>query len=136
MSTDTSEAKHGLFNSLRTMASTLLAIVQTRAELLSTELEEERVRLTSILVWGAATLLFAGLGIIFVTLLFVVALWDDHRLLAVGIPATAFLAAAAFGWSMVSAKARAKPKLFSASLAELAKDRTRLTPETETDSHE
>lgn len=125
-----SEAAHsgGLFNSLRTMACTLLAIVQTRAELLSTELEEERVRLTAILLWTAITLLCAGLGVIFLTLLFVIALWDDHRLLAVGIPAAAFLLAATFGWRMVAAKAQAKPKLFSASLVELSKDREQLTP--------
>jgi uncharacterized membrane protein YqjE len=118
----------GLFGSIRTMASTLLAIVQTRAELLSTELEEERIRLTSMLVWGFVMLFCAGLGVIFVTLLFVVALWDDHRLLAVGIPAAAFLLAAFASWRVVATKAQAKPKLFSASLAELAKDREQLNP--------
>lgn len=132
MSDDASDSEAGrstgLFNSLKTMACTLLAIVQTRAELLSTELEEERIRLTSILLWAAVTLFCAGLGVIFVTLLFVIALWDDHRLLAVGIPAAAFLLAATFGSRVVAAKAQAKPKLFSASLAELSKDREQLTP--------
>ena len=117
----------GLFNSIRTMVGTLLAIVQTRAELLSTELEEERIRLTSMLVWSFVTLFCAGLGIIFVTLLFVVALWDDHRLLAVSVPAAAFLVAAFAAWRVVAAKAQAKPKLFSASLAELSRDREQLT---------
>lgn len=118
----------GLFNSIKTMVSTLLAIVQTRAELLTTELEEERIRLTSMLAWGFVTLFCAALGIIFVTLLFVLALWDEHRLLAVGIPAAAFLLAAFAASRVVAAKAQAKPKLFSASLAELAKDRERLNP--------
>jgi uncharacterized membrane protein YqjE len=125
-----SEPDHGggLFNSVRTMACTLIAIVQTRAELLSTELEEERIRLTSMLAWGFVMLFCAGLGIVFVTLLFVLALWDEHRLLAVGIPAAAFLLAAFAAWRVVLGKARAKPRLFSASLAELSKDRERLTP--------
>lgn len=118
----------GLFNSIRTMASTLIAIVQTRAELLSTELEEERIRLTSMLAWGFVMLFCAGLGVIFITMLFVVALWDDHRMLAVGIPAVAFPLAAFAAWRVVSAKAQAKPRLFSASIAELSKDRERLTP--------
>ena len=117
----------GLFSSIRTMACTLLAIVQTRVELLSTELEEERIRLTSMLAWSFVMLFCAGLGVIFVTLLFVVALWDDHRLLAVGIPAAAFLLAAFASWRVVAAKAQAKPKLFSASLAELSRDRERLS---------
>ena len=110
------ETGGGLFNSVKTMVSTLLAIVQTRAELLSTELEEERIRLTSMLAWG------------FVTLLFVLALWDDHRLLAVGIPAAVFLLAAFAAARVAASKAQAKPKLFSASLAELARDRERLNP--------
>lgn len=132
MSVEASESEAGLggklFNSVKTMACTLIAIVQTRAELLSTELEEERIRLTSMLVWGFITLFCAGLGVIFAAVLFVLALWDSYRLLAVGIPAGVFLLAAALAWRVVINKARTKPRLFSASLAELSKDRERLTP--------
>lgn len=121
----------GLFDSLRTLAATLIAIVQTRGELLSTELEEERIRLTSMLVWGFVTLFCAALGVIFLTLLLVLALWDEHRLLAVGIPAGVFIAAALLSYVALSARMRAKPRLFSASLAELQRDRARLE-----DTHE
>jgi uncharacterized membrane protein YqjE len=127
MPAEESNNSGGLFNSIRTMAGTLLAIVQTRAELLSTELEEERIRLTSMMAWSFIMLFCAGLGVIFITLLFVVALWDDHRLLAMGIPAAAFLLAALGAWRVIAAKAQTKSKLFSASLAELSKDRERLT---------
>ena len=116
----------GLFDSLRTLTATLIAIVQTRGELLSTELEEERIRLTSMLVWGFVTLFFAALSVIFLTLLLVLALWDEHRLLAAGIPAAVFSAAAVFSWLTLSARRRARPRLFSASLAELKRDRARL----------
>jgi uncharacterized membrane protein YqjE len=116
----------GLLNSIRTLAGTLVAIVHTRAELLSTELEEERVRLTSMLMWGVIALFCAILGVIFVTLLFMLALWDDHRMLAVGIPAALFLSVAAVSAGVAIGKAKAKPKLFAASLAELAKDREQL----------
>lgn len=131
MSVDTSdsEAVSGrLFNSAKAMACTLIAIVQTRAELLSTELEEERIRLTSILAWGFITLFCASLGMLFTTLLFVLALWDSYRLLAVGIPAGVFLLAAVLAWRVAINKAQSKPRLFSASLAELSKDREQLTP--------
>lgn len=124
------EALHsGLLHSIRTAAATLIAIIQTRVELLSTELEEERIRLTSMLVWGFAALFCAAFGIIFATLLFVVALWDEHRLLAVGIPAAAFLLAAVIAALIVAGKAQARPKLFSASLAELSRDREQLDHE-------
>lgn len=132
MSTDADEKESlhsGLFNSIKAAASTLLAIIETRVELLSTELEEERIRLTSMLMWSFAALFCAALGIIFATMLFVVALWDEHRLLAVGIPATVFLLAAVIAALVVASKAQARPKLFAASVAELSKDREQLDHE-------
>ena len=111
---------------MRTLAGTVLAIGRTRLELLSTELEEERLRLGSMLLWALAALLCAGVGVVLVTLLFVVVLWDSHRLLALGIPAFLFLLGAAWSWRVVLAKARSKPRLFSSSLAELSKDREQL----------
>jgi uncharacterized membrane protein YqjE len=53
-------------------------------------------------------------------------LWDTNRLLAVGIPAIVFLLGAALAWLIVMGKAKAKTRLFAASLAELGKDRERL----------
>lgn len=132
MSADASDSEPGrsggLFDSVKTMACTLIAIVQTRAELLSTELEEERIRLISMLVWTLVALFCAGLGVIFATLLFVLTLWDSYRLLAVGMPTALFLLAAFFAWRVVLGKAQAKPRLFSVSIAELSKDREQLTP--------
>lgn len=131
----TSDSQHsgagrsgGLFDSVRTLANTLLAIAQTRLELLSTELEEERLRLSSMLVWTLVALFCAGLGVVFATMVFVIALWDTNRLLAVGIPAILFLLGAVVAWLIVLGKARAKPRLFAASLAELSKDREQLNP--------
>jgi uncharacterized membrane protein YqjE len=117
----------GLFDSLKVLAATLLAIAHTRLELLSTELEEERVRLSSMLVWTLAALFCAGLGVVLATLFVVLALWDTHRLLALGIPAILFLLGAALAWLVVRGKARAKPRLFAASLTELSRDRKELT---------
>src|SRR4030042_69997 len=113
----------GLFDSLKVLAATLLAIAHTRLELLSTELEEERVRLSSMLVWTLAALFCAGLGVVLATLFVVLALWDIHRLLALGIPAILFLLGAVVAWLIVRGKARAKPRLFAASPAELSQDR-------------
>jgi len=117
----------GLFDSLKVLMATLIAIAHTRLELLSTELEEERVRLSSMLVWTLAALFCAGLGVVLATLFVVLALWDTHRLLALGIPAILFLLGAALAWLVVRGKARAKPRLFAASLTELSRDRKELT---------
>jgi len=112
---------------LRVLTATLLAMAHTRLELLSTELEEQWVWLSSLLAWALVGLFCAGLGVVLATLFVVLALWDTHRLLALGIPAILFLLGAALAWLVVLGKARAKPRLFAASLAELSKDHEELT---------
>ena len=116
----------GLFDSLKTLLATFLAIGRTRLELLSTELEEERLRLSSMLLWTLIALFCAGIGAVMVTLFVVVLLWDTNRLLALGVPSFLFLLGAALSWRVVVIKARTKPRLFSSSLAELSKDSEQL----------
>jgi uncharacterized membrane protein YqjE len=116
----------GLFNSVKAMAASLLAIAHTRLELFSVELEEEWMRVSSIVTWSLIAIFCAGVGIVFATLFLVIALWGTHPLLALSVPAVLFLLFAALAWRTVLAKVRAKPRLFSASLAELAKDREQL----------
>jgi uncharacterized membrane protein YqjE len=113
----------GLFHSAKALAVALLSIAHTRLELFSVELEEEWIRVSSILAWSVVALFCAGIGIVLATLFLVFALWTTHPLLALGIPALLFLLFAALASRAVAAKVRAKPRPFSASLAELAKDR-------------
>src|SRR4030042_2310784 len=101
----------GLFDSVKVLTATLMAIAHTRLELLSTELEEERVRLSSMLVWTLVSLFCAGLGVVLATLFVVLVLWDTHRLLALGIPAILFLLGAALAWLVVRGKDRGKTPL-------------------------
>jgi len=117
----------GLFDSVKVLAATLVAIARTRLELFSTEIEEQWVWLVSMLVWTLAALFCAFVGVVLATLFVVVALWDTHRLLALGIPAILFLVGAALASLIVLGKARSKPRLFAASLAELSKDHNELT---------
>jgi uncharacterized membrane protein YqjE len=117
-----------LFGSLRALAATLLAIAHTRLELFSTELEEEWIRLISILRWALAALFCAALGVVFATLFVVFALWDTHPLLALGIPAALFFLVGVLAWRVVDGKVKSKPRMFATSLAELEKDREELIP--------
>ena len=123
-----SSQRGGLLDSLRTLAATLVAAGQTRLELLSTEIEEERIRLNSMLLWTLAALFCAALCIVLVTLWVVIVFWDDHRLLALGILAFLFLLGAVLAGRIALGKAKSKPRLFAASLSELSKDREQLTP--------
>lgn len=129
MSSEAQDASQGggLFDSVKTLAATLVAMGHTRLELLSTEIEEEHTRLSSMLLWTLVALFFAALCIVLLTLLVAVVFWDTHRLLALGIMALLFLLGAVIAGRIVLDKARAKPRLFASSLAELSKDREQLT---------
>ncbi|MDO9386255.1 MAG: phage holin family protein [Thiobacillus sp.] len=126
MSDQPSGESRGLLDSLSTLAATLVAIVHTRLELLSADLEEDRLHVLSLLVLALAALFFIGVGVVLAAILLVVAFWDSHRLLALGALAGFFLAAGVGAWAYALHKARTKPRLFAASLSELVKDRQQL----------
>ncbi|MGA9992822.1 MAG: phage holin family protein [Thiobacillaceae bacterium] len=117
----------GLIESLAALAATLVAIAHTRLDLLSTDLEEHREQLFSLMVLTLAALFFIAISVVLATILLVVAFWDTHRLLALGSLAGFFLAAGLAAWAFAMHKARTKPRLFAASLAELLKDRQQLS---------
>lgn len=120
------EASSGLMASVRRLLSTATAIASTRLELLANELHEERLRLTQMLFFALSALFCFGMAMLLFTLLIVVLFWDEHRLAALGVMSVLFLASGALMVALLRSKAEAGSKLFSASLAELAKDREQL----------
>jgi len=121
------EPATGILQSLRNLAATLVALLQNRLELLVTDLEEERVRLLQLLFWAAGALFFFALGVLMVTMLIVLLLWDSHRIVGVAILAAVFLAIGVGLAIGVRNRMHVRPRLFSSSLDELAKDKDRLT---------
>lgn len=117
-----SKPRGGLFESAKALLGTLVTIAHDRLELLSTELQEEIGRVAFLLLWGAVALFFAFLGIAFLGLLVVIAVWDDHRLLAASLIAALFLILALTAAVLAGRQIGAKPRPFDASLSELAKD--------------
>lgn len=125
--TDTAHiASRGLFESLGGLASTVVAIIHTRLELLSTDLEEDQQHVFSLLVLALVALFLMGVGVVLATILLVVAFWDAHRLLVLGSLAGFFLLAGLMAAAAALHKARNKPRPFAASLSELYKDRQQL----------
>jgi uncharacterized membrane protein YqjE len=118
----------GLFDSLKGLAASLVAIAHTRLDLLSTELEEERERLTLLLIVMLIGLFCLGVGVILLTILVVAAFWDSHRILVLSGFSGVFLVAGVAAWWFALHKMHTKPKLFAASLHELSKDRQQLRP--------
>jgi len=116
----------GLLGSARLVLGALLDIGQTRLQLASTELEEERLRLVELLLFAAATFFFLGVGIVLAAMLLVLLFWDGPRVLVLALAAALFLAiggALALAWGR---KLRGKPALLAATIAELRKDRDAL----------
>lgn len=116
----------GLFASARNLAATLVALLHTRLELLSTEAEAQLLRWTRLLLLAAISLFLLALAIVGVTFLVVVAFWDSHRLAAIAVMAGIHLAGG-IGVALYARRlAQAQPSLFASTLAELAKDREEL----------
>lgn len=124
-------ASSGLMGSLKRLTSSLLAILATRLELLANELQEERLRLTQLLLLGVFAAFCFGTGLILLNAFIVVLFWDDHRLAALGLLTLVYLIAGAAVAMVLRARARAGSKLFAASLAELEKDRHALRGQNE-----
>lgn len=116
----------GLLGSARAVLAGLVEIGHTRLQLASTELEEERLRIAQLLLYATAALFFLGLGLVLFALWLVLLFWDSHRVLVLGVETILILsigAALAGAWRH---KARTKPRLLGATLAELQRDRQTL----------
>jgi uncharacterized membrane protein YqjE len=111
-----------MLGSVRELARTLLSMVETRARLAATELEEQAVRLVEIAIWFALAILFLSVALVFFSLLVLIAFWDTHRLLAAGLLAIVYLAVGLTAMLVARARLRDRPPLFSATLEELDKD--------------
>lgn len=119
--------EEGLLASLKTLTLTLVDVVQTRLELLSSDVAEERAHLTAILISALVALFCIGVGVVLLAVLIVVMFWESHRLLSLGLLTAVFLATGAGLWGIAMHKLRNKPRLFDASISELAKDRDQLS---------
>lgn len=116
----------GLLASLRGLFSTALALLQTRLELLATELQEEKLRLSSVLVFSVAALLLLSIGTVFLAIFLTLLFWDTHRLLVIGCATLVFLGGGVGAWILAQRQIRGGSQLFAASLAELQQDRNAL----------
>lgn len=116
----------GLLKSLSQVFATLIAIVQTRLELLTNELQEEIRGAAMLLVWAFVALFSAGIGLFLGALAIIFAFWETHRVLVSVIVTLVFFAISLFAYLMLVNKVQKKPRLLEGTLAELARDGERL----------
>lgn len=120
----------GLLASLRGLIATALELGQVRLELIGAELEEQKLRILTALVWGALGVLLVGLGLVLFIGCVVLLFWDGYRLQAMAVLTVAFLGGGALALRQASEQLQSKAGAFAASVAELAQDRKRVTPAT------
>jgi uncharacterized membrane protein YqjE len=112
--------------SLRRIAGNALAILQTRIELVGIELAEEKDRLLFSLFIGLFSMLLGLMALITLTVLIAVAFWETYRWQALVIVTGVYIVLALTCGYKAWSHLRQSRTIFSATLAELEKDRAAL----------
>ena len=113
--------REGLFSALKNIGATLLSIGKTRAELLVTELEEEKFRLIALCAKALGATLMLTAGVVMLMCCLVLAFWEQ-RVVLFGIFAAVLIGGALLLQHSVRQQLHQPSKLFRASLAELGAD--------------
>jgi uncharacterized membrane protein YqjE len=123
-------APPGFLHAVRTLADSLLATVEDRIELVSVELQEEKLRLIQVFIWISAAVFTAVMAVTFASITLVYLLWDSARLAAlVGLTLLYSGAVVAIVVAFRRHLAR-QPRPFAATLQELKTDRACIRTET------
>jgi uncharacterized membrane protein YqjE len=113
---------HRVSGPVRRLGASLLALGRIRLELLAIEVHEEKERIAALLVWSVLTALLVGFGAILAVLFVTVALWDTHRLAALGVSALLFIGLGVVGALRVRRLSGGGSMLFQSTIAELRDD--------------
>jgi uncharacterized membrane protein YqjE len=110
-------------DSVGVLLITAVEMVQTRLELLFTELQESLEGLAGLVLWSLIAMFAGGMGLLFGGLTLIFLFWDTHRVLVAALIMGVFLVLAFVATRVVLARLRGQRRLFSTTLGELAKDR-------------
>lgn len=111
-----------LVRSVVRLGGTLLATVQTRVELLTTEVSEDLERGVRVLILAFVAALAAILALLLAGITIIVWFWDTHRIgAALGVTAAFLLMAVVAAW-LARERLHAKPRLLDATRSELRRD--------------
>ncbi len=112
----------GLGPALSELAANAIALVRTRLELASVELQETTGHVKQLLVLAIAGALLAIFTLLFASVFVIVCFWDSHPLAAVGGVTLFYLALSVAVLVRLRQQIRDRPAPFSASLTELQND--------------
>jgi uncharacterized membrane protein YqjE len=120
-------SQENLLSSIKNLAATGASIAQTRLELLSVDVQIARAKFISVLVMIVCALFFLFFGLVMLSLLIVIYSWESDRMLALSLLTSGFITIGLILAILIVRSLRTMPKLFEASIAELAKDREELS---------
>jgi uncharacterized membrane protein YqjE len=117
-----SPSSPGFTDSLADLGDNLIGTLQERIELVSVELQEEKYRLTQLIIWLSAAVFAGVMTLSFATLTVVYLFWESARL---GVLAGfTMIYGAALAWVIVLLRRSfAQPKPFEATIKTLKEDR-------------
>ena len=115
-------SQENLLSSIKNLVATGASIAKTRLELLSVDVQIARSQFLQSFVMIVSALFFLFFGLLMLALLIVIYNWESDRLMALSLLAGAFLSIGMILAALVIQSLRTMPKLFEASIAELAKD--------------
>lgn len=119
----------GVVDTVRSFLASWVAVVKTRVEIISLEIEEQREWLEQLMLMAVAAGFLVSLGLVMLTIFIVVLFWEtDARLWVLGGFVLLYLGAGLGLFLALRAKIKSKPKLFSSTAAELGKDYASLQP--------
>jgi uncharacterized membrane protein YqjE len=116
----------GLLGSARRLLRTSLGLLATRLQILGTEVEEEQVRFSELVLLLAAIVFCFFTAVLLAVVFVVVLFWETHRLATLGVFTTVFFAAGIVGLVMLQRRRQRRTKLFAGTLGEIAKDLERI----------
>jgi uncharacterized membrane protein YqjE len=120
-------SQENLLAAIKGLATTGVSIAQTRLELLSVDAQIARSKLISLLVMIISALFFLFFGLVMLALLIVIYSWESDRLLALSLLTAAFIGVGLVLVLVIRQSILTMPRLFEASIAELAKDKEELS---------
>ncbi|WP_422416629.1 phage holin family protein [Pseudomonas sp. GZD-222] len=123
-----SEANSTNTASSKRLGAAVLGLLHGHVELFGIELQEQKARTLSLLLFAGLALVFALLLLIALSALVLVLLWDSYRLAGVIGLCVFYGLAALFCALRLKAAVYDESSPFSSTLEELAKDRERLLP--------
>lgn len=124
-------ATDGVVRSARRILAILVSMARTRLSLLAVEVMQEKSRIWLLLVLTVLALFFASMALVSLSLLVVVAFWEENRLLAIGGVLLFYVAATIVTLLVLRHKAKLGSNLFAGTLSELSKDSAALEDEVE-----